>query len=182
MRECMYASCRYTNQMRVVCKNHKRSLWNELFLSAITADTYIHWVQIHIDTCCAGVREYLRDCNCSQLKCSETMAVFAVFLDWHTKQKTGTRHIAILPASLTSFSPSLPCFSLSTWRCFSLSEDYEMHSAQCTGGVCGAYVILYRIAHDTLFMLTKKRREESEKERECCSAHINKHVIAQSVS
>lgn len=42
--ERMYASCRYTNQMRVVCKNHKRSLWNELFLTAITTDTYIHWV------------------------------------------------------------------------------------------------------------------------------------------
>lgn len=180
MRECMQAADTLT----------KWELYAKITREACEMSySWLQLLQIHIyigyrfiDSCCAGVREYLRDCNCSQLKCSETMAVFAVFLDWHTKQKTGTRHIAILPASLTSFSPSLPCFSLSTWRCFSLSEDYEMHSAQWTGGVCGAYVILYRIAHDTLFMLTKKRREESEKERECCSAHINKHVIVQSVS
>lgn len=93
------------------------------------------------------------------------MAVFAVFLDWHTKQKTGTRHIAILPASHV-FLPLSPLLFPFNMKMLSLSEDYEMHSAQCTGGVCGAYVILYRIAHDTLFMLTEKRREESEKERE----------------
>lgn len=57
--ERMYASCRYTNQLRVVHKNHKRSLWNELFLTAITTDTYILGIdtQILVVQACESILE-----------------------------------------------------------------------------------------------------------------------------
>lgn len=109
------------------------------------------------------------------------MAVFAVFLDWHTKQKTGTRQIAI-PLPLSHSLSLLFPFNMKMF--FSLS--FRLKITKCTVQAASVpYVILYRIAHDTLFMLTEKRRGESacerERERERAvhrSAYINKHVIA----
>lgn len=65
------------------------------------------------------------------------MAVFAVFLDWHTKQKTGTRQIAIPRLRHVSLSLSLsfafPFQHEDVFFAIFLPKDYEMHSA---GGVC----------------------------------------------